>query len=225
MGDVFRFDAKELFVEYASRCADEERIAEIILSLNRKDDYGIRDTLVDCAGDCLPEPVIRSTTSVLQKRADDEKDEYQKRHHLMLIELPARQISDAKLFEKTCIASWGKPSTAALVDISRVYLEIGDVETAYSWLTKIPESETFQAYEGNQLLLEIYRKQGHNKKLTDLLYQKFRSHDSTDTLKELLDVIGNDKRDEIIADEVALILGRVYAKAYPHGIHYLKKLD
>jgi hypothetical protein len=48
VGDVFRFNAKELFVEYASRCAEKEKIAEIILKLNRKDDYGIRDTLVDC---------------------------------------------------------------------------------------------------------------------------------------------------------------------------------
>lgn len=207
VGDVFRYDAKELFVEYASRCADKEKIADIILKLNRKDDYGIRDTLVDCAGDCLPEePVIRSMISELQKRADDEKDEYKKRHHLMLIESLARQIKDAELFEKTCIDSWGKLSTAALIDIARVYLESGDVETAYSWLKKIPEDETFQAYERDQLLLEIYRRQGDNEKLTDLLYQKFKSHHSTDTLRGLLDVLGDDKRDEVIADEVALIL-------------------
>jgi hypothetical protein len=36
------------------------------------------------------------------------KDEYGKRHHLMLIESLARQIKDAKLFEKTRIASWEK---------------------------------------------------------------------------------------------------------------------
>ena len=68
----------------------------------------------------------------LQKWADKEKDEYGKRHHLMLIESLARQIKDAKLFEKTRIASWGKLSTAALIDIARVYLESGDVETAHS---------------------------------------------------------------------------------------------
>jgi len=206
IGDVFRFDAKELFVEYAYRCNAKEKVADIILKLNRKDDYGIRDTLVECAGECLPEPVIRSMISELQKRANDEKDEYAKRHHLMLIELLARQIKDAKLFEKTRIASWGTLSTAALIDIARVYLESGDVETAHSWLKKIPEGETFQAYERDRLLLEIYRKQGDTEKLTDLLYQKFRSHHSTDTLQELLNVIGTDKRDEVIAGEVEHIL-------------------
>lgn len=206
IGDVFRYDAKQLFVEYASRCADKEKIADIILKLNQKDDYGIRDTLIDCAGECLPEKVIRIMLATLQKRADQEKDEYEKRHHLMLIESLARQIRDAALFEKTRIASWGELSTAALIDIARVYLESGDVETAHSWLKKIPENETYQEYERDKLLMEIYQKQGNTEKLTELLYQKFRAHHSTDTLQTLLDVIGNDKRNEVIADEVTQIL-------------------
>lgn len=206
IGDVFRYDAKELFVDYASRCTDKEKIADIILKLNLKDNYGIRDTLIDCAAECLTEEIIRTMIATHQKWADKEKDEYGKRHHLMLIESLARQIKDAKLFEKTRIASWGKPSTAALIDIARVYLESGDVETAHSWLKKIPEGETFQAYERDKLLLEIYQKQGDSEKLSDLLFQKFRSYPSTDTLQALLDVIGHDKRDEVITAEVGQFL-------------------
>jgi hypothetical protein len=187
IGDVFRYDAKELFLKYASRCAEKEKIADIILKLNQKDDYGIRDTLIDCAEECLPEPVIRTMISMLQKWADKEKDEYGKRHHLMLIESLARQIKDAELFEKTRIASWRKLSTEALIDIARVYLESGDIETSHSWLKKIPEGETFQEYKRDQLLLEIYQKQGDSEKLTDLLYQKFRSYHSTETLQALLE--------------------------------------
>lgn len=107
-------------MDYATRCAEKEKIADIILKLNQKDNYGNRDTLIDCAGECLTKPVIRSMITMLQKRADKEKDEYGKRHHLLLIESLARQIKDAKLFEKTHIASWGKLSTAALIDIARV---------------------------------------------------------------------------------------------------------
>lgn len=206
IGDVFRYDAKELFVDYATRCADKGKIADIILKVNQKDNYGIRDTLIDCAGECLPEAVIRTMIVTLQKWADKEKDAYAKRQHLHSIESLARQIKDAELFEKTRIASWGKLSTAALIDIARVYLEGGDVETAYSWLQKIPEGETFQAYERDQLLLEIYQKQGDSEKLTDLLYQKFRSYHSIDTLQSLLDVIGNDKREEVTDGEVEYIL-------------------
>lgn len=206
IGDVFRHDAKELFVEYASRCSDKEKVAEIILKLNRIDNYGVRDALINCAGECLPESVIRTMIDKFQELADQNNDENGKRHHLMMIESMARQIKDAKLFEKTRIASWGKLSTAAFIDIARVYLQSGDVEAAYSRLKKISEEETFQAYERDQLLLEIYKKQGDNKKLTELLYQKFKHYHSTETLQELLEVVGNDKRDEIVSDEVALIL-------------------
>lgn len=206
IGDVFRFDAKELFVEYASRCNDKEKIADIILQLNQKDDYGIRDTLVDCAGECLPEPVIRTMIETLQKRAGSEKDEYVKRNHLMQIESLAQQIKDAKLFEETRITSWGKLSTAALIDIASVYLESGDIEAAYSWVQKVPEGTHFQAYKRDELLLEIYKKQGNTEKLSDLLHQKFTSYRSTDTLQALLDVIGHDQRDEVIRDEITLIL-------------------
>ena len=206
IGDVFRYDAKELFVDYASRCADKQKIADIILKVNQKDNYGIRDTLIDCAGECLPEKIIRIMITALQKWADKEKDEYGKHHHLMLIESLARQIKDAKLFEKTRIASWENLSTAALIDIARVYLESNDVETAHSWLKKIPEGETFQAYERDKLLEEIYHKQGDSEKLTDILFQKFRDYHSTDTLQAFLDVIGQDKRDEVVADEVEQIL-------------------
>jgi hypothetical protein len=206
IGDVFRYDAKELFVEYATRCEEKQRIADIILKVNQKDNYGVRDTLIHCAGELLPEDSIRTMIASLQKRADKEKDEYGKRRYLMLIESLARQIKDATLFEKTRLASWGKPSTAALIDIARVYLESGDVETAHSWLKKIPEGETYQAYERDRLLEEIYRKQGDSDKLTELLFQKFRSCPSTDTLRALLDVIGYDKRDDVINAEAAQLL-------------------
>jgi len=89
---------------------------------------------------------------------------------------------------------------------ARVYLESGDVETAYFWLKKIPEGETYQAYERDKLLEEIYKKQGNTEQLSELLYQRFRACHSTDTLQALLEVIGRDKRDEVVADEVAQIL-------------------
>jgi len=206
VSDVYRFDAKKLFVDYAARCDDKEKIAEIVLKINRKDDYGIRDSLVRCAGEYLPEPVIRSMITTLQERADKEKDEYDKRHHQLLIESLARQIKDARLFEQTRVASREKLSTAAIVDIAEVYLESGDVETAHSWLGKIPDGDTFKAWERDKLLKEIYKKQGDNEKLAELLYRQFRSCRSVDALQEFLDVKGKDKQEEVIAAEVETIL-------------------
>ena len=206
IGDVFYSDAKKLFVEYASLCDDKEKIADIILMVNREDNYDVRDTLIECAGECLPENVIRTMIATLQKRADKEKNEYDRRRHLRSIESLAKQIKDAKLFEKMRIALLGELNSAAMIDIAQIYLESGEVKTALSWLKKIPEGETLWTYERDKLLEEVYRKQGNSKKLTELLYQKFRSYYSTDTLQALLNVIGLDKRDDVISDAALQIL-------------------
>ena len=206
VGDLFRYDAKELFVHYASRYSDKEHIAHMILQLNQKDDYGIRNTLVHCAAECLPVELIRTMIARLQLWADKEKDEYSRRHHLHSIESLARQIKDPKLFEKTRIAAWGKLSTAAFIDIARVYLDSGDVETAHAWLKKIAAGDNYHAYQRDKLLEKIYQQQGNPEKLQALLHQRFQSHHSTATLQALLDVIGHDQRDNVINDAIELIL-------------------
>lgn len=47
---------KQKLVDLASRCTNKEKIVSILLKLNRTDDYGVRDTLIYCAGDFLSEP-------------------------------------------------------------------------------------------------------------------------------------------------------------------------
>ncbi len=208
VGNVYRFTAQELFIEYASHCDEKKKITKILLKLNKKDDYGVRDTLIDCVNEYLPESDIRFMISEFQKLGEREKDEYEKRHWFRLIESLARQIKDAPLFEKTRIKSWGKTPTAACIDISRVYLESGDIQTALSWIEKISKDETFQAYERDQILIEIYKQLGNDKKLTKILFKKFSSYRSIETLQELLNVIGDDKKDEVLINEVSTILAQ-----------------
>lgn len=206
VGDVYRYDAMELFVEYAARCEDKKRLEELVLKLNRKDDYGVRDALIDCASQYLPEPDIRDMIFNLQRLADKETGEYNKRHLLHLIESLARQIKDAPLFEKTRIANWGKLSTAGYVDIAQVYLESGDAGIALSWLERIPEKDTYQASERDQLLLEIYGRLQEPDKQAEAGWRTFRRFRGADSLKKLLAIIGQDNRDNVIAGEVAAIV-------------------
>lgn len=206
VGDVYRFDAKDLFVDYASRCEDKGKIAKMVLTLNLNDNYGVRDALMECAESYLPETEIRGMISTLQALGDDEADKHKKHHFLILIELLARQIKDAPLFEQTRIAAWGDVPTAAKVDIARVYLESGDSQTAFSWLEKIPKEEAYQSYERDKLYLEIYEQWGDTGKLAEILFEKFKSYPSMKSLEGLLDVIGHDKKDEVVAEEVVDIL-------------------
>ncbi len=206
VGEVYRFDAKELFVSYARRCPDKEWLTELVFKLNKYDDYGVRDTLIDCAVEYLPEPNIRNLINMLQKTADKEEDEYAKRHWLHLIESLARQNRDARLFEKVRTDSWGTLSTAAFVDIAQVYLESGDPEAALSWLDKISPNETHQIDERDRLLLEILGRLGETEKQKDVARRIFRRHRSNDSLEALLSVIGAQKRESVITEETDLIL-------------------
>lgn len=205
IGDVFQYDAKDLFVEFASRINDKAIIVETIMNLLKEDDYGVRGILIDIAGKILPESIIRKMISDFQEMADREDDLFRKRHWLGLIESLARQIGDAKLFEKTRIASWGDVSDSAYLDIARVYLENDDIESAYSSLKKISEIENFRAHERDQLLIDIYRKQGNKEKLIELLYKDFRSSHSETSLEKLLEVLGEDNRNDVISKEIPLI--------------------
>jgi len=212
VGDVYRISAQELFVEYASGCTDKKPILKRLIKLSKKDDYGVRDSLIHCANQYLLESDIRKLIAEFQKLSDTEKDEYKKRHWLLLIESLARQVKDAKLFEQTRIAAWGKLSTAAYIDIARVYFEAKDTSTALSWLEKISKDDTYQAHERDNLFIDIYRKLGDDEKLTKILYRKFRNYRSMATLKDLLAVTGKEKEDEILSDEISVILSQDHLK-------------
>jgi hypothetical protein len=207
IGDVFRWDARTLFMDFATCCSDKEKVAELILKLNREDGYGVRDSLLDCAGTCLPEGVVRTMIDTLWNRANNEDNEYQKRHNLRLVESLARQVRDAELFEKARIASGGALSTSACIDIAREYLKSGDVQTAQIWLGKMPQGENFHKAERDKLFEEVYRQLGDTASLSELLYEKLQSHRSTENLNAFLEVIGHEKREDVLADQVRQILG------------------
>jgi len=223
IGDVFRYDAKELFVKYASSCEEKEKIIKLLLDLNKDDGYGVCDTLVYCAKEYLSESDIRKMIALLQKYSDQEADKYKKRGWLLLIETLARQIKDAPLFERTRIAAWGKLSTAAYIDIARVYLESGNIQVALSWLEKIPKQETFQARERDDLFLDIYRQLNDAAKLTELLYRKFRAFRSLKSLEELLEVMGKEHRGKVLEDEVLLILAQ--EKLHENDVEFLLEVE
>lgn len=206
VGDVFRHDASELFASYASRCDDKEWLGELVFKVNRTDDYGVRDRLIDCAADYLPEPVLRTLVARFQKQAGKESDEYAKRHWLRLVESLARQLKDALLFERTRLASWGSLSTAACVDIARVYLESGDGHTALTWLEKAPETESFMAAERDALLLEVFGRLGETARQADTAWRMFRRSRSLPSLGRLLEILGPEQKDTVVGEEIATIL-------------------
>lgn len=206
IGDVYRYDARDLFVIYALRCPDKDWVADLVLRLYQHDDYGVRDRILECTGQHLPETVMRGMVDKLWAMAKENSEKYNARHAILGIEALAKELKDPKLFEKARLAGWTKINSAACVDIARAYFEAGDARTALSWLERIPAEDVFKARESDKLLAEVYEKLGDQDKLSEIAWRIFRSGRSKDALASLLEVIGEDERDKVIDGETASIL-------------------
>ncbi len=203
VSNIYYSDAKELFVHFASLYPDKQKVADIVLQLCQPESRGNRYRLVACAGEYLPEEIIRNMIDKIQKKVDRETDIDGKRYQLGLIEGLAREIKEAKLFEEARIAAEPKLFTESRVDIARVYLESGDLEAARSWLSA-PDDAGWPP-QRDDLLEEVYRKQGDLESLEKHLFKEFRYIPTADTLQALLDVIGHEKRDNVISDQIKYI--------------------
>jgi hypothetical protein len=206
VGDVYRFDARELFGEYARRCNDKEWLGNIVLELCSKDEYGIRAMLIDDASRYLPEEIMRSMIFLLWSNSDKEKKEHARRSHLHLVESLARQLKDAPLFEKARRKSWPSLSPAACEDIARVYYESGSPSKALTWLERVQQDEDFREDDRDRLLLEVCGELGDKERQVETAWRIFRRNRGRDTLKILLSVVGADQKEWVIGEEAAAIL-------------------
>jgi len=207
VGDVYRYDACELFVGYAKCCNDKSWLARLVLKTSLKDDYGVRDALVNNAADFLPEAHMRWLIDQYQQLAEKETDELARRHWFYQVESLARQLGDAPLFEKSRRAAWGDdPGTAACVDIARVYLECGEEQTALDWLGKIPVDEFFQQQERDELLLAIYGRKGDKDKQAEVARRSFRRQRSRPGFKRWVEIAGEDQHTNLLDQEAQIIL-------------------
>jgi len=207
MGEVFQFEAIELFVYYAKNIKDESLLSNLVFELYQKDDYGVRDVLVNQASKFLSEETLRSLAQRFWESYKASKpDEYHASHFLFAVESLARQLKDASLFEKAALKYWSKSSPKACLNIAEVYFEAGNPEKALQWVMKIPPEEKFLDYKRNALLLNIYKKTNDQEKLKEVAWQIFRKQRHVETLKELLSIIGEDQRESVINEAVQGIL-------------------
>lgn len=204
VGAFFRYSAAPLFVDYAKRCTDKIWVSDRIFQSVQNDPYGVRGVLLDHMIECVPAEIIRSTVNRLI--GTPATDQYELRKQCRYTETLARQLKDAPLFEELRKKGWSNLNATAWIDIARVYVDSGEPNTALERLSRIAPNDTVHAYERDRLLAEIYQKTGDKEQLADLLLNNFRQHHTVGILNKLLEVIGNDRRAEIIQTEMQHIL-------------------
>lgn len=92
------------------------------------------------------------------------------------------------------------------MDIASTYFKSGDASKALEWIHRVPQDEGFQAAERDELLLKIFMKLKQKKEQEKVAWRMFRRRRSQSTLKRLLDVIGQEKREEVIAESLEEIV-------------------
>lgn len=207
VGDVFRFDAAELFVSFASRCEDKDWLLDRVIKLNRENGYGIRDVLFERMSQFLPEPFLRKSVERLWVLADSQTDDYASTKWIYAIESLAKQLKDPQLLEKAKrTRSSGEPSVANIIDIAKLHFDCGDPARARSWIERVPLDDSFMARERDCLLIAIYQAQNDQEKLSETAWRVFRKNRDVDSLEQLLKVVGEENRSRIVEEQAKEIL-------------------
>lgn len=207
VGDVFKFDAADLFVSFASRCEDKEWLLETVLTLNQENGYGVRDVLFERMSQFLPESIIRQAVDRLWELANSKSDRYEGKHWLFAIDDLSKQLKDPQLLEKVKRAeSDGELSIASIIDIAKLHFHCRDLAAALAWIERVPLDKTYMANDRDDLLIAIYREQGNSKKLIETAWRVFRRDRNVDSLEVLLNAVGKEKRSSIVEEAAKTIL-------------------
>jgi hypothetical protein len=219
IGGVFRIDATEIFVRFAAQSPDKNVIADLLLDLIRQDDYGVRYRLLESASQFLPKEKLRQLADQLwmagvsARASEDTHDPESARSFLRpgnrefrLVDELARQLNDPDLFERASRESDPPLGVAARTEIAQVWLSAGKPRTALEWIESIDPSQTFWARERDDVLRAIHEKLGNRDEVERLAWKRFREGRSAAGLEELLRVIGEQHRDDIVTSEAERIL-------------------
>lgn len=206
IGNLFQYDARELFAYFAARCEDKRWLCDILLGLYAEDRYGVRDTLFDNAIEYLPEKDTRALIERLWELVSEESENFKKRPWLDAIESLAQQLRDASLFERARRTREDNMSGQSLVDIAQVYFDSGNAAEALSWLKQLSPSKQPASDSQDTLLLKIYEKLNNHEASADIAWRMFRQDRTIDSLTTLIAVIGEDRRSTTIDNEAKEIL-------------------
>jgi len=145
IGNVFKFNAADLFVLYASGCEEKEWLVDLVIKLNQKNGYGVRDVLFEKMSKYLPEHLMRSAVEKLWRLAESEGDKYALAFAIADL---AEQLKDPALLEAAKrAASDGELSTAAIIEIAKLHFQCGDSAMALTWIERVPADMSFMEHE------------------------------------------------------------------------------
>lgn len=206
IGGVFKSDATNLFVQFAAQCEQKPTVAEILFELMLENDFGARDHLPEQVAEFLPGDLIRTMIARSRQLALDQTDQYKRRALFSNAAMYARELKDPELFLELTQEITPVLWPPHLLKIAQVFLESGVPEKALLWIQKIEDQSGHSTFLKEKLLLEIHSALGNTEDLQTLAWQAFHRDRTLDALERLLTLIGGERRESVICEEVAAII-------------------
>lgn len=205
VAEVYLQAAKDLFFQYASSCQDKEKVTTLFLRVSEKDAYGARSSLMENLTEFLGDPVLALILDKLQVLVENEKEEKKLRSYARMIASIRNQQEEANLFAAALQGKQVELPVPRMLALARVFCKKQDAKSALAWVKRIPANDSSNRYEIEEILKKIYAMQGDRESLIALLYKNFKSYRTIDALEELLLVMGQENREEVLANELASI--------------------
>jgi hypothetical protein len=231
IGDVFRINAADLFVRFATRCDDKQWIIEQLLPLLDNEPFDFRCMLFKDMAVFMPEPIMRQAVTRLW-----ELFELNGRNDLssfiFALEYLAWQLKDPALLIEVISCKNATRRTghdlpvAYIIDIALLYFQCDDLANARSWIERIPVTESFKKKERDALMAAIYKKLGDTEALTQTMWRMYRADRGLDSLNRLIAVVGESEREGIVKQAIADIMrGKEFKGEDAHYLFELGRID
>lgn len=220
IGDIFRNEALDLFIEFASKHSNRKHVLATVAELHEGDDYGARNEIIQNSYRFLNIEEMRELFSIFEAATRKKIGKYTSNWEMQSL---AKQMKDASLFEKLIYQSSNEPNTRMLIEIAEVYFSSGNITKAQEFLNLIPRKDTSAIYEREKLQKEIFKHTSNNEALYNLLHQAFKRRFSESTLNELVCNTGEEKRNKFIQEALNEI--KTEKKWHSHNAEFLVSVN
>lgn len=219
IGDIFSGSALDIFIKFASKVSNKKMVIRKTLELIKDDDYGVRGVLIKHAGEFLSETDLRELFNLIESEHKEEKGRGSSWKSLSI----AKQLKDAPLFESLVRRENAEPNSRMLIEVADVYFLSGSISKAQEILNTIQKSDHFASFEQERLQKQIYSSLGNTEELFKIVYDAFKRNFSEYTLKDLLDVAGENKRSQFLKEAKEKILAS--SKWSSHDAEFLAFIE
>lgn len=206
VGDVFSYDATELFGKLVKKIENKKFIEDILYKLLPHDNYGTRMDLIDNCRNYIPKDNFKSlierfATSYSRLDANN----YAGTSMYNLLKRLLGQYQDSQLFESIFSKLHSPVSPNDCFEIASAWFESGDHQNAFDWLKKIPDTSLWRKLDRLKMLRVIYAKKKAKKEIVDTEYAIFALERNRENFQKLVKVVGTEKGKSVLTDVISQI--------------------